>query len=77
MNKRVTVRISKSTGVNFETLKMSSISGIYRSSSISNFGSTTKYFIVYNGIFGYQALETVKSDYKLLNSVMGIKELDI
>ncbi|HCD07673.1 MAG TPA: hypothetical protein DEQ50_05315 [Lactobacillus sp.] len=73
MSKRVTVRIRKSTGINFETLKLDSISGVYTSSSLTE----KRYFIVYTNIFGSQALETTKSDYKLLTGVMNVTELDI
>jgi len=73
MSKRVTVRILKPTGTNFETLKIDSITGVYTSSTMMQ----TRYFIVYTNIFGCQALETAKEDYKLLVGVMDILELNI
>jgi len=73
MSKRVTVRISQSTGIHLETLKVASMTGVYRSTSRGE----TKYFIVYTNIWGSQALETTKSDYRLLVGVLDIPELNI
>lgn len=73
MSKRVTVRINQSTGIHLETLKINSMTGVY----ISTSNGKTRYFVVYTNIWGSQALETTKSDYRLLVGVIDVPELNI
>lgn len=73
MAKWVTVRINHETGITLETLRINRIKGMYTSSVIM----TTNYFIAYDGMFGYQALETTKADYKLLTRILELPELNI
>ncbi|WP_338232846.1 hypothetical protein [Companilactobacillus muriivasis] len=73
MNKLVTIHVKHESGITLESLRTSRIKGVYT----STVAMITSYFVAYSGIWGCQALEITKSDYKLLVGVLELPELNV